>query len=159
MADGISTSAVAWSGDPVTISAEEALAAAAKKVTSGAIDFLEQALGDGPMDQTEIVRLGKEAGFSEKTLRTAREKLGVKPKKEGFGANGKWVWVPAGGAKVLKLVVDNDKQTSSDDKQPAADADAGGGDMGQEHDSEGGLVPGSDGSDKAPEEPSGGDVG
>ena len=85
----------------------EALAAAAKGPTSGAIDFLEQVLSDGPVDQTEIVRLGKEAGYSEKNLRTAREKLGVTPKKEGFGPNGKWVWVPAGGATVLKLVVDN----------------------------------------------------
>jgi hypothetical protein len=119
VADGIGTSAVTWDHDPVTITAEEALAAAAKKTTSGAIDFLQQALSDGPVDQTEIVRLGKEAGFTEKNLRTAREKLGVKPTKEGFGANGKWVWVPAGGATVLKLVVDNDgnKQTPADGKQ------------------------------------------
>ena len=139
VADGIRTSAVVWSNDPVTISPDEALAAAAKKVTSGAVDFLQQALGDGPMDQTEIVRLGKEAGYTEKALRTAREKLGVTPKKEGFGANGKWVWVLAGGAKVLKLVVDNDKskKTSSDDKQPLVGGDAGGDDVAQDHDSEG----------------------
>lgn len=142
VADDIRTSAVVWSGEPVTITADEALAAAAKKVPPGAIDFLEQVLGDGPMDQTEIVRLGKEAGFSEKTLRTAREKLGVKPKKEGFGANGKWVWVPAGGAKVLKLVVDNDKskKTSSSDKQPVAGADAGGDDTGHDYKPEAGLA-------------------
>ena len=107
VAHDIKTSAVVWDHEPVTITADEALAAAAKRRTSGAIDFLEQVLSDGPVDQTEIVRLGKEAGYSEKNLRTAREKLGVTPKKEGFGANGKWVWVPAGGATVLKLVVDN----------------------------------------------------
>jgi putative DNA primase/helicase len=107
VAHGIKTSAVVWDHEPVTITADEALAAAAKRRTSGAIDFLEQVLSDGPVDQTEIVRLGKEAGYSEKNLRTAREKLGVTPKKEGFGPNGKWVWVPAGGATVLKLVVDN----------------------------------------------------
>ena len=100
VADDIHTSAVAWSGDLVTISADEALTATGRKATSGAIDFLEQALGDGPMDKTEIVRRGKEAGFSEKALRTAREKLGVKSKKEGFGATGKWVWVLAGGAEI-----------------------------------------------------------
>ena len=50
------------------------------------------------MDQSEIVRLGQEAGYTEKNLRMAREKLGVKSKKEGFGAEGKWVWVPQGGA-------------------------------------------------------------
>jgi putative DNA primase/helicase len=96
--NSIRTSAVVWSDDPVTISADEALAAAAKKGTSGAVDFLQEALGDGPMDQTEVVRLGKEAGYTEKRLRNAREKSGVTTKKEGFGANGKWVWVLAGAA-------------------------------------------------------------
>ncbi len=120
VADGISTSAVVWSGAPVTISADEALAAAAKKATSGAVDFLQQLLSEGPMDQTEIVRLGEEAGYSKKALRIAREKLGVTPKKEGFGAKGKWVWLPAGGVKVLQLVVDNDegKPVVPDDKKP-----------------------------------------
>jgi hypothetical protein len=128
VADGITTSAIVWDHDPVTITAEEALAAAAKKPPSAAIDFLQQALSDGPMDQTEIVRLGREAGFTEKNLRSAREKLGVKPTKEGFGAKGKWVWVPAGGATVLKLVVDKDphKQTPPDDKQRAGSAGGGG---------------------------------
>ena len=119
VADCIRTSAVLWSGDQITISADEALKAAAKKVTSGAVDFLQEVLSDGPVDQTEIVRLGKEAGYSEKSLRTAREKLGVTPKKEGFGASGKWVWVPTGGATLLKLVVDNDG------KVPPGDRDAG----------------------------------
>jgi hypothetical protein len=79
------------------------------------------------MDQTEIVRLGKEAGYSEKNLRTARERLGIKPKKEGFGADGKWVWVPTSSATALKLVVDNDanKQTPADGKQPPGGAGGG----------------------------------
>jgi hypothetical protein len=94
----VRTSAVVWSDDPVTISADEALAAAAKKGTSGAVDFLQDVLRDGPMDQAEIVRLGEEAGYSPKALRIAREKLGVTPKKEDFGAGGKWVWVAASGA-------------------------------------------------------------
>jgi hypothetical protein len=64
-----------------------------------------QVLSDGPVEQTEIVRLRKEAG--EKNLRAAREELGVKPAKRGFGAQGKWVWVPAGGASVLQLAVNN----------------------------------------------------
>ncbi len=125
VAPDIKTSAVVWDHEPVTITADEALAAAARGRTSGAIDFLEQVLRDGPVDQTEIVRLGKEAGYSEKNLRTAREKLGVTPKKEGFGANGKWVWVPAGGATVLKLVVDNPEHgpTAGSGENTVPDAD------------------------------------
>src|SRR4029077_11663649 len=44
IAEGICTSAVVWSDDPVTISADEALATATKRVTSGAVDFLQAAL-------------------------------------------------------------------------------------------------------------------
>ncbi len=91
--DGISTSAVVWSSEAVTISADESLAAAAKKARSDATDFLQDVLSQGPMDQANIMRLAKEVGYTEKSLRTAREKLGVMPKKVGFGANGKWVWV------------------------------------------------------------------
>ena len=72
--DGIRSSAVVWSNDPVTISADEALAATAKKKgSSGAVEFLEEVLAEGPMDQSEVVRLGKEAGFAEKIC-GAREK-------------------------------------------------------------------------------------
>ena len=120
--DGIRTSAVGWGSEPVTISADDALAVAAKKGASGAVEFLEEMLKEGPMDQAEVVRLGKEAGFTLKNLRTARENLGVKPRKEGFGANGKWVWVPAGGATVIKLVVNNE---TTDNKE--ADGDNGNG--------------------------------
>lgn len=37
----------------------------------------------------------------------------MKPRKEGFGANGKWVWVPPG-ATVLKLVVNNKAKAETD---------------------------------------------
>jgi hypothetical protein len=109
--EGVQTSAVKWSDDAVTISSDEALAAAGKRASSGAIDFLREVLSDGPMEQAEIVRRGEEAGFSTKSLRTAREKLGVTSKREGgLGAAGQWVWHPPGGAKVLKLVVNNDSR-------------------------------------------------
>jgi hypothetical protein len=129
VADGIETSAVVWDHDPVTITADEALAAAKNKQAPPAtVDFLQQVLRDGPIDQTEAVRLGAEAGFTEKSLRTARKKLGVKPTKEGFGADGKWVWELPGGAAGLKLIVDNDanKQTRPDDKHRAGSAGGGG---------------------------------
>jgi putative DNA primase/helicase len=108
VAGGISTSAVVWDRDPVTKTADEALAATAKnkKASPTAMDFLQQVLRDGPMDQTEIVRLGKEAGFTEKNLRTAREKLGVRSRKDGFGTSGKWVWESS--AMASTLIVDND---------------------------------------------------
>jgi putative DNA primase/helicase len=161
VADDIRTSGILWNDDPVTISADEALAAAAKKVTSGAIDFLQQVLSDGPMDQTEIVRLGKEAGYSEKNLWTARERLGIKPKKEGFGADGKWVWVPTSSATALKLVVDNDanQRTPPDKKQPPPSGVVTGDDGGQgAHRDQDKAVPELEHQDSDPEGPDGGDA-
>jgi putative DNA primase/helicase len=142
VADGISTSAVVWEPDPVTVTADEALAPAGKKAPAAAIDFLQQALSDGPMEQAEIVQLGKDAGFSEKSLRTAREKLGVKSRKEGFGADGKWVWVLSTGAAMPTLVVDDDpnKQTPPDDKQPPANAGGCGSTQATEHTQDAGTT-------------------
>ena len=162
VADGIKTSAVVWEHDPVTITADEALAAAAKnkKASSAAVDFLEQLLRDGPVDQTEIVRLGKEAGFSEKNLRMARENLGVKSKKEGFGAEGKWVWVPQGGATVLKLVVDNDanKQTPHDDKHRAGSTGGSGDNQAPEHAQDAGTATEPGKPEGGPDSPDGGNA-
>jgi len=110
LGEGIQASAVRWSDDPVMVSADEVLAAAGKKASAGAMDFLRETLSDGPLDQAEIMRRGEEAGFTPKSLRTAREKLSIPSKREGgIGPKGKWVWHPPGGATVLTLVVDNDK--------------------------------------------------
>jgi hypothetical protein len=57
-------------------------------------------------------------------LRTGREELGIKSKKQGFGPQGKWVWVPPGGATVLKMVVNNDAHRMSPPNGKPIDADA-----------------------------------
>jgi putative DNA primase/helicase len=123
--NGISTSAVAWSKNPVTISADEALAAAAETSSSGAaIVFLRDILRDGPMDQTEILGLGRTAGYSAKMLRTARENLGATSRKKP-GANGKWEWVLSGGAPKLKSLTDDDL-AEGDDMRVEAEEENGG---------------------------------
>jgi putative DNA primase/helicase len=100
--ESIRTSTVEWSSDRISISAEEALAAGASRVRSGAIDFLRKVLSNGPMDQTQIARLGKEAGYSQKQLRTAKRKLRVMSnRKGGIGAKGRWVWSLPMGAPML----------------------------------------------------------
>lgn len=123
--EGVQTSAVKWSDDPVTISADEALSAAGKR-SSDAVDFLRETLSEGPIGQAEIMRRGGEVGFTEKSLRTARGKLGAISKREGgIGADGRWVWHPSGGAKVLKLVVDSDKTAPmAEGEVPRADQGA-----------------------------------
>ncbi len=36
--------------------------------------------------------MGRENGFSDKAIRKARGTLGIKPRKEGFGRDGRWYW-------------------------------------------------------------------
>ena len=76
--DGIRSSAVVWSNDPVTISADEALAATAKKKgSSGAVEFLEEVLAEGPMDQSEVVARQRGGIHGEESAERAR-----KPRRE-----------------------------------------------------------------------------
>lgn len=53
-----------------------------------AIDFLEKLLASGQMSQAEIMELAEQKGISEKTLRNAKEVLGIKSKR----ANNQWYW-------------------------------------------------------------------
>jgi hypothetical protein len=55
-----------------------------------AADFLDGELTDGPLPKAEIERRAKEAGISASTLRRAKDHLGVKARKDGFG--GGWSW-------------------------------------------------------------------
>ena len=49
-----------------------------------AADFLMVELGAGAKPASVMQKAARDAGISEKSLRTAREKLGVKPQKAGF---------------------------------------------------------------------------
>ena len=53
-----------------------------------AMDFLESLLSGGQMSQTEIMELAERKSIAEKTLRNAKEALGIKSKRE----NNQWYW-------------------------------------------------------------------
>lgn len=91
----ISTSRIMYESAPITITANEALAALngnddAKSAKAEAIDFLLGALKAGAVSAKDIKRDASEAGISPKSLRSAREALGIKPEKAGFDDG--WVW-------------------------------------------------------------------
>jgi hypothetical protein len=91
----IATSRVMYESGPVTISADKALAAlqggqSAKSAKDEASDFLEDLLAAGPVPAKEIQEAAREAGISTKSLRTAKDALGIKPEKSGM--KGGWVW-------------------------------------------------------------------
>ena len=85
---------IAWELEPVMMTADEALTPSdsneGETDTDWAITVLESVLSKGPVLVAEVQKEAKQAGISPKSLRTAREKLGVNPKKVGFNAG--WVW-------------------------------------------------------------------
>lgn len=93
---GIHTTRVVW-GAPLEGSARELLGSAEtlgdleeRSATSEAVDWLREHLETGPAKAKDVQREAREAGISEKALRTARERLGIKPTKGGFSAG--WYW-------------------------------------------------------------------
>jgi hypothetical protein len=96
VADNIVASRVAWDSEPVTITANQALAAETagtegRTAKDEAIDFLKNILAPGPMPARRVKAEAAEAGISAKSLRSAREKLKITPEKTGFGGDGSWL--------------------------------------------------------------------
>ena len=56
-------------------------------------DFLRELLEDGePMPATEVFRVAKANGISDRTLRRVKRRLHVRSKLVGFGRDGRWHW-------------------------------------------------------------------
>jgi len=94
---GIVTSKVSW-GEVIQGNARDILAEAEQTIDDAdertereeAVAFLNDALRDGPVKALQILRLAKEAGHSERTIRRAKKDAGVAAVKEGM--DGGWVW-------------------------------------------------------------------
>lgn len=104
--DGIVASRVVWDSEPVTITANEALAAdatgaSAQTAREEAAGWLTAVLGDGPMSAADVQSQAKAAGLTWATVRRAKDKVGIVPKRisEGADGTGRWVWaLPSGSA-------------------------------------------------------------
>jgi AAA domain/DnaB-like helicase N terminal domain len=92
-----------------------------------AAEFLRDLLGAGPMEANEAKRKGREAGITDKTLRRAREKLGVKPYRVGQpGGGGHWMWslstkVPSTHPSNIERQDGQDRQDRRVDEEQAAE--------------------------------------
>lgn len=90
------TSRVAW-GAPLEGSARELLAGF-EETEEGATSadeaegWLREILAPGPMVAGEVLKHARAAGLQDKALRVARERMGIKPQRRGFGAEGGWYW-------------------------------------------------------------------
>lgn len=77
-----------WVGE-YDVTADDLLSGTAKGTKKqAAMDFLESLLSGGQMSQTEIMELAERKSIAEKTLRNAKEALGIKSKRE----NNQWYW-------------------------------------------------------------------
>jgi putative DNA primase/helicase len=95
----IVASAIIWEGEHITRTADEILAAtddgvAHRSAKEEAADWLQALLTDGPMAAKEIQAQTEAAGLSWATVRRAKDRLGIQPRRqsEGGDGSGKWVW-------------------------------------------------------------------
>ena len=91
--------AVAWEPDPVSLTADEALAgdrgeACGRTERDDAADWLREFLADGPRPAADVEREAREAGFTFSTLRRAKAAIGVKSLKQAFGGHWEWALRP-----------------------------------------------------------------
>jgi hypothetical protein len=86
---------VCWSG-PSAHQAASLLAVPGGEEGRTAIDeaceFLRTILENGAMSAKDAIRKGDAAGFSDRTLKRAKAVIGIKAKRQGFGAGSTWVW-------------------------------------------------------------------
>lgn len=95
--DGIVASRILWEAEPVAITANEALAAEAagtetRTAKADAMELLQAVLASGPVPAAEVNRTAREHGLTAKAIRSAREALGVKVERDGFGPGSKSLW-------------------------------------------------------------------
>jgi hypothetical protein len=90
-APGDDVAHVEWETNPITLSADELLAAGQDdESAASAEDFLCELLADGSMAARDVQTAARDNGFSPKCIRRAFEKLGGKPRKGDF--KGGWIW-------------------------------------------------------------------
>jgi putative DNA primase/helicase len=123
----IETSRIEWDSQPVTITANEALASAfsdpgRRDARADAEDFLLDVLADGPKVAKEVERIAKDTGHSQSTIRRAKKALGIIADKEGY--QGVWRWsLPSKALKLSKGEQQEDVNTfESNERLWGADA-------------------------------------
>jgi hypothetical protein len=88
---------IEWEPSPVTLDAETILRPAERdrEDQTDARDVIKQLLADEdawPMYAEQVLAVGEAHGISERTMRRTARKMGIQPKRIGFGEQGRWVW-------------------------------------------------------------------
>lgn len=101
-AGGIVASHVVWDHMPVTITANQALHAAAESNKGDqplreAEEYLRDALVAGPVPAKQVEKEATDLGIAKRTLKRARQRLGVEAHKDGY--QGTWMLALPGGSR------------------------------------------------------------
>lgn len=85
---------VVWEPDPVDVDIDDALARDSDGANDAgdAADWLREALADGELPATEVLKQGRDNGITDKALRNALKSIGGRRRREGFGKGGMWFW-------------------------------------------------------------------
>ncbi|MEQ8717165.1 MAG: AAA family ATPase [Acidimicrobiales bacterium] len=84
-------SRIEWAG-AVDLDAD-ALMGGSDDVPAREVDeFLRAELAEGAVPAKEMLRRGREAGFSDKQLNSAKKRVGVLSSRQGFAGDGSWSW-------------------------------------------------------------------
>jgi len=84
----------AWVGE-VDVTADALLEPAGGKSETAvdeAENFLLDVLAEGARPAIDIEKDARDAGVAPRTLKRGKERLGIKPQRQGFGKDGRWVW-------------------------------------------------------------------
>jgi hypothetical protein len=91
--------AVEWEQETVPITTEDALRAETEAKDGPGRDearecqaWLRETLRVGPMQVAELLKAGRDAGFSQDQLKRAKERIGARTIREGFGPGSKCTW-------------------------------------------------------------------
>jgi hypothetical protein len=136
----ISTSEIMYESAPVTISADQALAALGgngdnRTGKDEAVDFLRCVLSKGPMSVADIEAEARTAGLlgeknpigQNKPFRDAREEMGVTTTRCGFGKGSKFLWSLPPGTVTPPLMPYSTIDGPSEERAPMANGGINGG--------------------------------
>jgi len=107
LGDGILASNVVWDGQPVSMTADQAIGSEGNgepKAKDDAIGFLQDALAGGAVAVHELEQSARDAGYlrpeqsisQSKPFRSARQDLGIKPFQRAGIRSGGWFWALPG---------------------------------------------------------------
>jgi hypothetical protein len=91
---GLGQPRVVWTG-PVDLSADDLLLSGRlyqKEARERAKELLQGVLANGPCSRDDITRQAMEAGIAERTLRRAKEELGILSQQSGTETGKRWFW-------------------------------------------------------------------